>query len=77
MDHVKDAVIQVIATQLGVHEDTLKMHDSVRDLNADSLDIIEITMGIEEALNIEISDREIEETETISDIVALVEKKLI
>lgn len=41
----------------------------IEDLGADSLDAIEITMGLEEAFDIEISDEDIERMETVDDVI--------
>ena len=48
----------------------------LRDLDFDSLDTVELTVGIEERFGIEIPDEELEGVETISDIVLLVFKKI-
>ncbi len=50
--------------------------DLLRDLDLDSLDTMELTLGMEERFGIEIPDAELEGLVTISDAVALVEKKL-
>jgi acyl carrier protein len=46
------------------------------DLDLDSLDTVELTVGIEERFGIEIPDDELEGVDTISDIVSLISKKL-
>lgn len=46
------------------------------DLDLDSLDTVELTVGIEERFGIEIPDDDLEGVETINDIVALIFKKL-
>lgn len=48
----------------------------LRDLDLDSLDTVELTVGIEDRFRIEIPDEELEGVETISDIVLLIFKKL-
>ncbi len=47
----------------------------VDDLGADSLDVVEITMRIEEDFDFEVSERETESLNTFGDLVALVERK--
>jgi acyl carrier protein len=49
--------------------------DLVGDLDLDSLDTMELTLGMEERFNIEIPDDELEELRTIGDAVSLVERK--
>lgn len=50
--------------------------DLVGDLDLDSLDTMELTLGMEERFSIEIPDAELEELRTIGDAVALVERKV-
>ncbi|HEX7824623.1 MAG TPA: acyl carrier protein [Mycobacterium sp.] len=47
------------------------------DLNADSLDVIEVTMAIEEDFDIEIRDDEMNKAETVGCAIQLVERKLV
>lgn len=44
------------------------------DLNADSLDVVEITMAMEEEFGIQVSDAEAEKVTTVADTVALIDK---
>lgn len=65
-EKVKDIVVE----QLGVEEENVtKEATFVDDLAADSLDIVELVMGIEEEFNIEIPDSEAEKIVTIGDVV--------
>jgi acyl carrier protein len=48
----------------------------LRDLDLDSLDTVELTVGIEERFNIEIPDEDLEGVESINDIVLLISGKL-
>lgn len=50
--------------------------DLVNDLGLDSLDTVELTLGLEERFGIEIPDTEIEDVSTVGDAVTLIEKKL-
>ena len=47
-----------------------------RDLGLDSLDTVELTLGLEEKYGIEIPDTELEDLETVSDAVALIDGKV-
>ncbi|MDQ3751607.1 MAG: acyl carrier protein [Actinomycetota bacterium] len=61
----------------GIEEDKITYEaDLVRDLGLDSLDTVEVTMGLEERFGVEIPDTELEEVATVSDAVGLVEKKM-
>lgn len=65
-EKVKDIVVE----QLGVEaEKVTKEATFVDDLAADSLDIVELVMGIEEEFDIEIDDSEAEKIVTIGDVV--------
>jgi acyl carrier protein len=48
----------------------------VNDLGLDSLDTVELTLGLEERFGIEIPDTELEGVDTVGDAVTLIEKKL-
>ncbi len=65
-----DRVKQVIVEQLGVDESAVTMDASfVEDLGADSLDIVELIMGLETEFDIEIPDEEAEKISTVGDAV--------
>lgn len=65
-----DRVKQVIVDQLGVDESAVTMDASfVEDLGADSLDIVELIMGLETEFDIEIPDEEAENISTVGDAV--------
>lgn len=60
----------VIVEQLGVDEDTVTLDSSfVDDLGADSLDIVELIMGLESEFDMEIPDEEAEMISTVGDAV--------
>ena len=65
-----DRVKQVIVDQLGVDESAVTMDASfVEDLGADSLDIVELIMGLETEFDLEIPDEEAENISTVGDAV--------
>lgn len=65
-----DRVKSVIIDQLGVDEDAITMEASfVDDLGADSLDIVELIMGLEGEFDIEIPDEDAEKISTVGDAV--------
>lgn len=69
-DEVKDVVVE----QLAVDADTIKMESKIiEDLGADSLDVVELSMALEEKFNVEIPDNEAEKLITISNIVDYIE----
>ncbi len=68
----------IIIEQLGLDEDTeISMETSLmNDLEADSLDAVEIIMAIEDEFDIEIPDEDAEEFKNLGDIVHYVEEKM-
>ena len=67
----------IIVDQLGVEEDMINMETNMmKDLEADSLDAVEIILGVEDEFEIEIPDDVAEELETVSDLVAYVDENL-
>ncbi|MEI8216660.1 MAG: acyl carrier protein [Eubacteriales bacterium] len=73
---VFDKVREIIVEQLGVEEAAVTPETSLmKDLEADSLDAVEIIMAIEDEFEIEIPDEDAEKFHTIGDIVKYVEEK--
>jgi acyl carrier protein len=67
---VFEKVKKIIVEQLGVEEDEVTMESSfIEDLGADSLDIVELIMALEEEFDIEIPDSEAEKITTVGDAV--------
>lgn len=68
---------KIIAEVLNVEEDEITMETTfVDDLGADSLDIFQIIMGIEEEFDIEIANEDAEKIVTVSDAVDEIKKAL-
>lgn len=62
-------VLKIIEEQLGVDADRVKPESSfIDDLGADSLDIVELVMAMEEEFDIEIPDEDAEKLRTVSDV---------
>lgn len=65
---VSEKVKQIIVDQLGISPDQVKPEASfIKDLGADSLDIVELVMAMEEEFEIEIPDEEAEKIKTVQD----------
>jgi acyl carrier protein len=73
-DNIETKVREKIAEQLGVAADEVKPESSfIEDLGADSLDIVELVMALEEEFNIEISDEDAEKIRTVKDVVGYIQ----
>jgi acyl carrier protein len=66
---------KIIVEQLGVEEDDVTPEAAfVEDLNADSLDLVELIMSLEEEFGMEISDEDAEKIQKVSDAVEFIEE---
>ncbi len=69
-----DRIQSIVANQLGVEPAEVTKDASILDdLGADSLDVVELVMTLEEAFNIEVPDDAVEEMRTIADVQRFVE----
>lgn len=67
---IETKVKSIIADQLGVGEEEIKPESSfIEDLGADSLDIVELVMAMEEEFEVEIPDEEAENIKTVGDAI--------
>ena len=67
---------KIIVEQLGVDEEEVNPQASfVDDLNADSLDLVELIMSLEEEFGMEISDEDAEKIQKVSDAVEYIEER--
>lgn len=73
---VFDKIRKIIVEQLDVDEDAVTKDASItEDLGADSLDVVDLVMSIEESFDLEIPDEEVENIKTVGDIVKFIEAK--
>ena len=76
MATVEERVRSTIVDQLGVEESKVKLNASlVDDLGADSLDIVELVMAMEEEFGLEIPDEEAEKIKSVSDVVKFIQER--
>lgn len=67
----------ILAEQFEVDADTITMETALdEDLGADSLDVVDVLMSIEDTFSVEIPDEEIEKLRTVADVVAYIEEHL-
>lgn len=70
-----DKLKEILSEQLGVDEDSITAQTTIDDLGADSLDLVEAVMNIEEAFGVNIDDNEIENLKTVGDFLDYIANK--
>ena len=76
MSETEAKVVKIIVEQLGVNQDEVKSDASfVEDLGADSLDLTELIMAMEEEFDIEIADEDAQKILKVRDAVTYIEDK--
>ena len=74
---LEQRVSEIIVEQLGVSRDDIEAESSfIDDLGADSLDIVELVMAMEEEFGVEISEEDSEKLQTFGDAVAYLKERL-
>lgn len=73
-ENVFQTVQQMIVDRFGVQEETITEEMTFDDLGADSLDVVELVMEIEDKYNIQFDDDKIEELNNIGDAVRYIEQ---
>ena len=77
MEEVQSKLKEIVMDRLNAEEDQIKPEASfVEDLGADSLDLTELIMGIEEEFDIEIPDEDAEKLTTVGEAMEYVKTKL-
>ncbi len=75
MDDMFGKVSEILAKQLRLQPENIKMESLIKkDLGADSLDILQLLMKIEDKYGIMIPDEELATFETVADVVSYLEK---
>jgi len=74
---VIERVTKVVVDRLGVDESEVKLEASFRDdLGADSLDVVELVMELEEEFDMQIDDEDAEKIATVGDAVTFIQSKV-
>lgn len=74
---VFEKIKEIVSQQLGVDADEITMESTfVEDLGADSLDVVELVMAMEDEFDLEIDEEEADGISTISDVVEYIKAKI-
>ena len=73
---VFEKVKSILSEQFDVEEDNITMETSiVNDLGADSLDVVDLLMNIDDEFGVEVPDEDVEKVKTVEDLVAYIEAR--
>lgn len=76
MSETEDRVKKIIAEQLSIDEDKIVSEASfVSDLGADSLDVVELIMALEEQFELEIPDEDAQKLQTVKDAIEFINQR--
>lgn len=74
---VFDKVREILASQFGADEDMIDENtDIANDLGADSLDLVELMMSLEEEFGVLITDDMAKEIKTVGELISVLEEKM-
>ena len=73
---VLDKVKEIVANQMRIAVDDVHDTNSFRDLEADSLDVVEVIMAVESEFNIILPDEVVETFKNVSDLAKYIEEQL-
>lgn len=71
-----EKLIAIVVEKLHVNRTQVTLESTMQDLGADSLDMVEIVMRIEEEFNIQINDADAEKLHTMQEVVAYIQAQL-
>ena len=75
-EEIFDKLKELVVDQLGVEEDEVTMEASMQDdLGADSLDLVDLLMSVEEEFGVKVADEDLENIKTVGDIVNYIEDR--
>ncbi|ADU30791.1 acyl carrier protein [Evansella cellulosilytica] len=76
MAAVIDRIAKIVSDRLGVDESEIKPEATFKeDLGADSLDVVELVMELEDEFDLEISDEDAEKISTVGDVIDYIERQ--
>ena len=76
MINISDKLIEIISNEFNISEDNIKMDSTLKSLELDSIDGIELIMAIEDEFDIDVEAEEYEKIKTVKELINLVKKYL-
>lgn len=74
---VFEKVRSILCDQLDVNEEDVTMESSIaEDLGADSLDVVDLIMSLEDEFDLEVPDEQVENVKTVGDLVRFIEQSV-
>lgn len=70
-----DKIKKILVEQLDVDEEAIKPETTIEELGADSLDLVEMIMNLEEEFGIQIEDEDMDDLKTVGDIIDYIKSK--
>ena len=74
-DDTYNKIVDIVVEKLGIDKEIIKPASTFQDLGADSLDVVEIIMKLEEQFGIEIKDEDAEQMQTMDDVVVYIHER--
>jgi len=68
-------IVTIVAEKLGIDKETIKQDSTFQNLGADSIDLVEIIMRMEEQFGMEINDEDAEKMERLDDVVTYIHER--
>lgn len=77
-EEIFNEIKEILVDQLGLNEEDVRMDSNfIDDLNADSLDIVELIMALESEFDVSIPDEDAEKISTVGDAVKYIEENVV
>lgn len=75
LEDTQQKIVSIIAEKLNIDKNTIKPESTMQELGADSLDLVEIVMKLEEAFGVEIADDDVAHLNTVGQYVEYVQSR--
>lgn len=70
-----EQVREILSRKFQIDRDDIALESTLKDLELDSLDVVDLTLAVEKELGVSVSDDEMLQAETVAAVVTLVESR--